>query len=532
MKTTTNTKLKLWTCLLLLLAGNYMRAQVTIGSDNEPAKAAILQIKSQEPNAKNETSTSGGLLFSRVELQSLTSLMPFIPDAQLTTEAKKHTGLVVYNLKSDASFTPGLYVWDGAKWVNASLAEPWHVQGGSDKLATANTENIYQVGKVAIGSKSSGTYTLQVTGNSNITLNSRVGSSTVVGAESIGSTLTVGTTSHLKGFVGINTAPATYNLNVNGTSNVSGNSRMGSSTVVSWQTVGTTQSVGTNLTVGGTSHLKGMVGINTAPATHALSVAGNTYTTGISKVGGTTATNASAQIELGDNNKGLLLNRVTLTSLTAKAPVNNAVVGMFVYNTASNANVSPGLHYWDGSKWVKVGSESPPNTIKMYYQTRNIVGGPANGVNQSQMRSLQFSATGRSHSPVTIKLPESGSYAFNVKLYSNLCDKNTETVGSSKPTPSYPGIVIVYLGIWVNGTLQDVSEVFFTIGKFATSNSVVSNANVSNVILGCTGKAGDTIDIRFGYYQLSIPEADAVVSQGKTASNPISDRTSMIFWKL
>jgi len=118
MKTTTTTKLKLWAALgILLLTHFQMNAQVTIGSDNEPLKGALLDLKSQQPDNNNVTSDKGGLVLARVQLQSLTSLRPFVSDAQLGTEGKKHAGLIVYNLTKTTPFEEGLYLWDGTKWV-------------------------------------------------------------------------------------------------------------------------------------------------------------------------------------------------------------------------------------------------------------------------------------------------------------------------------------------------------------------------------------------------------------------------------
>lgn len=69
--------------------------------------------------------------------------------------------------------------------------------------------------------------------------------------------------------------------------------------------------------------------------------------------------NANADLELGSTNKGLLVNRVALTDVTAVAPLTAHVAGMMVYNTATAGtapnNVTPGYYYNDGTKWIKVG---------------------------------------------------------------------------------------------------------------------------------------------------------------------------------
>jgi len=111
-------------------------AQVTIGSDKEPVRAALLDLKTQLPGADYETSGEGGggLVLPRVKLTNNTTLDPFI-DSALDTEwnhsdnnvvtklKRSHTGLMVYNLNDNPKasnenerFVIGIYVWDGAKW--------------------------------------------------------------------------------------------------------------------------------------------------------------------------------------------------------------------------------------------------------------------------------------------------------------------------------------------------------------------------------------------------------------------------------
>lgn len=101
-------------------------AQVTIGSANAPQKAAILDLKTKEPNAPTSVSDSknattdqngGGLLLPRVELVSINELKPFITTA--TADDKiRNAGLTVYNIKDSKndSLEVGLYIWNGVKW--------------------------------------------------------------------------------------------------------------------------------------------------------------------------------------------------------------------------------------------------------------------------------------------------------------------------------------------------------------------------------------------------------------------------------
>lgn len=74
---------------------------------------------------------------------------------------------------------------------------------------------------------------------------------------------------------------------------------------------------------------------------------------------GTASPDTSAQLDLGDNDKGILINRVALTGTTSAAPITGPANGLMVYNTASsnvgNANeVTPGFYYWNGGAWNRV----------------------------------------------------------------------------------------------------------------------------------------------------------------------------------
>lgn len=103
------------------------------------------------PNAVLEIeSTNRGLLLPRLELTATDNFAP------LTAHVE---GMTIYNTATAGTgataVTPGYYYNDGAKWVRIATGadaktEPWFVQNTSNE-ATANTDNIYQQGKVAVG---------------------------------------------------------------------------------------------------------------------------------------------------------------------------------------------------------------------------------------------------------------------------------------------------------------------------------------------------------------------------------------------
>ena len=114
--------------LFFILYHTTLQAQVTIGLTTQPAKAALLQLKTQSPDTENVTTDVGGLLLPRVKLVDRTTMEPFIAnDLEFQNNVNKikdrHVGLIVYNLSSsmdDATvtkrFLSGVYVWDGSQW--------------------------------------------------------------------------------------------------------------------------------------------------------------------------------------------------------------------------------------------------------------------------------------------------------------------------------------------------------------------------------------------------------------------------------
>lgn len=67
-----------------------------------------------------------------------------------------------------------------------------------------------------------------------------------------------------------------------------------------------------------------------------------------------TQLNANAVLEIESVNKGLLLPRMALVSTVSASPMSSFTRGMVVYNTAISNDVSPGIYYCDGVKWLKM----------------------------------------------------------------------------------------------------------------------------------------------------------------------------------
>ncbi|MEY2595928.1 MAG: hypothetical protein RI965_1200 [Bacteroidota bacterium] len=68
--------------------------------------------------------------------------------------------------------------------------------------------------------------------------------------------------------------------------------------------------------------------------------------------------NTDAMLEIESVNKGLLLPRVALISTTSSLPLKIMTNGMIVYNTSSINDLTPGLYYSDGTKWIKANNSN------------------------------------------------------------------------------------------------------------------------------------------------------------------------------
>lgn len=216
--------LKLLTSFLVVLCICSMPSysQTTIGSNKEPVKAAILDIKEKDPGSNNETATSGGMLISRVALNSLTSLEPLLDAASASDAEQKllHTGLIVYNMNdTPSSLSKGLYYWDGSEWkllMNKDISSlgPWNKVGGTDP-SKLNTDSSYLNAKVVINS------------NSIASVNGVDATLTVASGDAVINELTIGKG---KGKIADNTAIG-INALKNTIASSSGNTAVGSSSL-------------------------------------------------------------------------------------------------------------------------------------------------------------------------------------------------------------------------------------------------------------------------------------------------------------
>ncbi len=78
---------------------------------------------------------------------------------------------------------------------------------------------------------------------------------------------------------------------------------------------------------------------------------GYSQSTSINSTGN--APDPSAGLEINFLNLGFLIPRVALTGTLNSLPLPSHVAGMIVHNTSSTADVTPGLYFNDGAKWLR-----------------------------------------------------------------------------------------------------------------------------------------------------------------------------------
>jgi hypothetical protein len=89
------------------------------------------------------------------------------------------------------------------------------------------------------------------------------------------------------------------------------------------------------------------------------------------------AADASSILDVNSSSKGMLIPRVSLSSAIDATTIASPAVSLLVYNTAtagtSPNNIVPGYYYWNGTKWIALGSQSSSGLIT--FSTGNILSG-------------------------------------------------------------------------------------------------------------------------------------------------------------
>ena len=232
-------------------------------------------------------------------------------------------------------------------------------------------------------------------------------------------------------------------------------------------------------------------------------LAANAQSVGINSDG--SSPNSSAMLDVKSSTKGFLPPRVTLTGTTDVSTIASPATGLFVYNTAtagvSPSNVTAGLYYYDGSKWVRIINQQPDATIEFNQltpTTASVVFTPNTPANKdyiyvSTVDNSQWTYNGNMY--VTYTPP--ASTAWNLAGGTTDAGSNktgaisrTGNVGVGPTTPPiYGGFTSMAISNATNGGVLD-----FLNG----SNRVGTIYNLSNEFrIGSVGTTPNTIPLVF-----------------------------------
>lgn len=346
-------------CCTLFTTVFTTQAQVTIGTNQAPQKYSILEVVSSANN-------TGGL-----RLPHLSDADKATINSDILGDPEKSQGLLIYSTANNR-----VEFWDGTKWVAAQGSssgpiptEPWLVSGGTTE-ATSNTENIYQMGQVTIGSGANAiaSAALNVEGTNKGALLPRVELTGVTDQTTIPAPA-IGLLVYNKGTnVAFPTAGYMY---------WSGTQWELAKAVEPWMISGT---INTAMSNTDNIYQMGNIGIGTmnplavfhvdaakdnAETPTAEQLANDFIITPSGSVGiGTTTPDPSAILDISATNKGLLGPRIALNSITDITTIPDPANGLLAYNTGAGALDFVGYVFWNGTEWRALNNGSlAPGTI-------------------------------------------------------------------------------------------------------------------------------------------------------------------------
>lgn len=139
---------------------------------------------------------------------------------------------------------------------------------------------------------------------------------------------------------------------------------------------------------------------------------------------GTLSPNKSAQLEVAANDKGILIPRVPLKSITDAVTISNGnVESLLVFNTNPSGTLSRGYYYWMDNKWNRIVNDSDISSIM---KTVALVDGTNTTVESS----------------VDPTDPNKTNWKVNVATAKGAQGTNPSTLGVVKETATNPSVLI------------------------------------------------------------------------------------------
>lgn len=171
---------------------------------------------------------------------------------------------------------------------------------------------------------------------------------------------------------------------------------------------------------------------------------------------GTLSPSKSAQLEVVANNKGILIPRVPLKSITDAVTISNGnVESLLVFNTNPSGTLKRGYYYWLDNKWNRVVNDTDLNEV---IKTAALIDG-TNTTVESSVDAID---------------PNKTNWKVNVATAKGAKDTNASTLGVVKELSVNPSVLISQEG--------ELSVNFNSINPTKKVNQDY-NANLGDVIL-------------------------------------------------
>lgn len=220
--------------------------------------------------------------------------------------------------------------------------------------------------------------------------------------------------------------------------------------------------------------------------------------------------------------KGVLLPRVKLQKIDELKPLittdpgdteKQKYKGTVVYNVATVDNFKEGIYHWDGESWVPMEIEFTPEVKSV--QTVPLLNNTGGEIDTS--RGFVDGRGGTELDFGTIIIPETGAYAFCLRLYGSI-----------------QGLITVqrlpyYLSLWKDNSsdpnnLKDLTE----LNMYARNVSNEGDLYSYTITLSAGFNKGDKVKFKLAHLEGITPKTWRLW----TNTELTAQRTSMIWWRL
>src|SRR5690554_1458567 len=247
---------------------------------------------------------------------------------------------------------------------------------------------------------------------------------------------------------------------------------------------------------------------------------------------GTLTPNASSQLDVVSNDKGILLPRVSLSSTTDSTTISNGNVNsLLVFNTNTENDIKPGYYYWFEDKWMRVMNED--DVTQFDHNTTNSSLTVING------NLVLFDSDGNEVSiplseiniPSTLIQNQDGTYTFTNELGETVIIDATDNVINNfenivNNTNVLNELIEVLGDTYVGGNVNYDGDTFTYIDQTGNTQIVNIQDIVENTIVENIQNLGDIYN---EIINLLEQESDTLVNNGDgTYTHTAVDSTSVI----